>query len=74
MSYTEKEHCINGSATGYTDTENLHPHDLVYTSGGWKIKTTTTIWDHFGLSSHSNEIGSSSESFRGIRAREKTRV
>lgn len=67
LSYTDKEHCINGSITGHTRKTDLRRHGLVYTSGGWKVNTTTTIWDHFGMSD-------GSENFRNIRACEHMRV
>lgn len=44
------------------------PYDLVYASGGWKIDTATTIWDHFGLINGSNNIGQTSENFQSIRS------
>lgn len=41
---------------------------LAYSLGGWKINTTTTIWDHFGWDNGSNTLNQASETFRSIRA------
>lgn len=41
---------------------------LVYTSGGWKLDKTTTIWDHFGTVNGSKNIAQSSANFQSIRA------
>lgn len=68
LAYTDKKHCINGSTNGNINPTDLRNRSLVYTSGGWKVDTTTTVWDHFGLSNGSNNIGDSSENFQSIRA------
>ncbi|KAL1881235.1 hypothetical protein Daus18300_001086 [Diaporthe australafricana] len=46
----------------------LDPHGLVFTSGGWKADTATTIWDHFELINGSNNIGQTSDNFQSIRS------
>lgn len=63
--YTKTEPCLNVSST-----EDRYPdlRHLVYTSGGWKVDKTTTIWDHFGTINGSKTIEQSSENFQSIRA------
>ncbi|KAI7773507.1 hypothetical protein LA080_010550 [Diaporthe eres] len=50
-----------------------HRNGLLYTSGGWKVDSTTTIWDHFRLNSGTNSIKQSSHNFQSIRAYAITR-
>ncbi|KAK2597903.1 hypothetical protein N8I77_012656 [Diaporthe amygdali] len=69
FTYTDKTPCINESSSGDIKGTNLSPRRrLVYTSGGWKVNTATTIWDHFGLINGSNNVKNSSENFQSIRA------
>lgn len=63
--YTKTEPCLNVSST---EDRYFDPRWLVYTSGGWKVDKTTTIWDHFGTVNGSNNIEQSSENFQSIRA------
>lgn len=62
---TETKPCLNTSSI---EDPYFNSSRLVYTSGGWKVDTTTTIWDHFGTINGSNNIGQSSENFQSIRA------
>lgn len=69
FTYTDKTPCINESSSGDIKGTHLSPRRrLVYTSGGWKVNTATTIWDHFGLINGSNNVKNSSENFQSIRA------
>lgn len=63
--YTKTEPCLNVSST---EDRYFDPRQLIYTSGGWKIDATTTIWDHFGTINGSNNIEQSSQNFQSIRA------
>lgn len=68
FNYTKTKPCLNVSSTEYPEATYFHPRWLVYTSGGWKLDKTTTIWDHFGTLDGSNNIEQSSETFQSIRA------
>lgn len=72
--YTERTPCIDPYYSGNIKQNNSNPHWLVYTSGGWKAKQMTTIWDHFGISNGSNNIEQSSENFQSIRSCEWSSV
>lgn len=65
--YSGTKPCLNVSYIGDTKVTDFHTHRLAYTSGGWKVDSTTTIWDHFGLQNGTNNIQQSSENFQSIR-------
>ncbi|KAG6355160.1 hypothetical protein INS49_004241 [Diaporthe citri] len=66
--YTKTKPCLNVLSTEYPEASYFHTRRLVYTSGGWKLDKTTTIWDHFNTINGSNNIEQSSENFQSIRA------
>jgi hypothetical protein len=68
FTYNDIKTCINSSTSGDAEDTKRKPLGMVYTSGGWKVNTTTTIWDHFGLTTGLNNIRGSSENFQSIRA------
>lgn len=67
LNYAETKPCLNVSFSGDTKDTDIHTYRLAYTSGGWKVDSRTTIWDHFGLKNGTNTIEQSSENFKSIR-------
>jgi hypothetical protein len=61
--YTSTQLCVNNLGI-YENTK----YTMVYTSGGWRPSTTSTIWDHFQIKDVANAIAQSSENFQNIRA------
>lgn len=68
FNYADTKPCVNVSFTGNTKSTDFRTRWVVYTSGGWKVDSTTTIWDHFRLDSGTNSIEQSSHNFQSIRA------
>lgn len=68
IEYNDTKPCIDAYLSRDEKEVHSNPYSLVYTSGGWKVDTTTTIWDHFRTINGSNNIEQSSENFSSIRA------
>lgn len=69
--YAKTKPCLDlATYTGNPlEHNNQYTHGkLIYTSGGWKLDKTTTIWDHFGTVNGSKNIAQSSDNFQSIRA------
>lgn len=69
--YAETKPCLDLATYTGNPLESYNKHTrrrLFYTSGGWKLNQTTTIWDHFGTFNGSKNIAQSSENFQSIRA------
>ncbi|KAI1379463.1 hypothetical protein F4677DRAFT_333655 [Hypoxylon crocopeplum] len=67
--YTDSQFCFNISAQAAGgDNQHFMAKHLEYTAGGWKIDTTTTIWDHLGDYSGQGDHPEISRNFANIRA------